>query len=782
MNICLTILSIASLLFPFYDAAAVNSQRESFVGLAEKIESAQAAEKPPMFVLQIGISNYTHQRRLDGVNDVLKMRELLTGDAYKIPAQNIRTLCDGGTFKPRGGGAEIKCDGAATKAVIVKEFESHLISRAREYNKKTGGQAVVVFQFSGHGSQAPDRNGDERDDKKDETLVTWDSQDAPGKNFDISDDEIYALTKKLSPFTDNIVYILDSCNSGSGTRSSDDARSVPARVNPVVPIKAAQTSRGDAATAEKKVEADIAQTDLLPPSKNYIVISAARAGQLALQKDVFDCDTCEQSKKIGTFGILTHYLMQELRNATETTSYRDVMENVRRKVTAEKPSQTPQIEGDDDRIVFKGLSKVKQAGIKIYEAGDKRISVEAGAMQGVGVGTILDIYSIKDEKIATAKVVEAVADKAVAEIVEIKTDKGVVSPSRAVSVEAKDRAVLVSSDLGAARIKFLPDGDAAKLNDADKKIVETLRRRFVRENGKPNASGVDLATGKWNDANAPWDIALLKDRFDKVFADCAQAAPISNDSESNGNQSACENFPAKDKQVFYLADKSFVPLYGFYVEAENADAVDRIERAVAQISRLRSLKAIANDKSRLKNAIVIRPFRFKLDDSKLCASENGAINMVGKEYLNKDVLSKNYKLDLGEVFGLEIVNTSNTPLYVTVLALSTDGSVSILSPEKIGTEKEDGVTLAAKSGKRILLDDNCRDGLPPVMETAAPSGIETFKVIATTTKTTRASFEFLEESGINARGDANASPLTSLADWTTAEVEFEISSKQKNPQ
>lgn len=772
MNIYLTILSLASMVFPFYPAAYLRRETSA----AETIITQ--TEKTPVFVLQVGISDYKYQKKLSGVNDVLQMRKLLTGERYNIPADNILTLCDAGTVKECG-----EKGGAATKANIVAKFNEHLIDNARKYKEKTGGQAIVVFEFSGHGSQAPDQpNGDETDDHKDETFVTWDSQDAPGKNFDISDDEIYALTKKLSRFTNNIVYILDSCHSGSGTRGADDVRSVAARKNPVVPLREIGSGARGEKDLERKTAPDDNGTDLLPPSKNYIVISAARSGQLAQQKDVFECDTCPKSKKIGSLGFLTYYLMEELRNATETTSYRDVMENVRQKVSAERPTQTPQIEGERDRIVFNNLNKVKDAGIVISDVKGKRIFLEAGAMQGLSQGTRLDVYGVKDEKIATAKVVEVVADKAIAEVVEIKSAAGEVSsPTREISAKDRDRAILIAPDLGAARIKFLPDGDdAAKLSNEDKKVIAKLREKFKPDGGRPDARGVDLTAGKWNDALARWDVALLKDRFDKVFADKTRAAPIEKKNQSSNGEIEYEEFPSNEKQVFYLAGKDFVPLYGFYAEADDKDAAERIERAVVQIARLRSTRAIANNKSRLKNTIVARPFSFKIDDAAPCDNK-GNIRMLEKKFLKSEGIAKLYKLNIGEVFGVEITNTSDVPLYIAVLDISTDASVSILSPLDILPESEKGVLLEAKTGRIILRADKCEANSPPVFEAVAPSGVETFKVIAATRLLKRSDFEFLKMGGINSKGDSPLS-LESLSDWTTTDVDFEISSTQTKPQ
>jgi uncharacterized caspase-like protein len=150
----------------------------------------------------------------------MEMRKLLEGERFKVPPANIVTLTNE----------------QATKQKIFAAYQENLIAKAKAYFDRTKKRdAVVLFQFSGHGSQTPDVDGDETD-KLDETLVTYDSQDIKGKNFDITDDEIFALTSELKRYTDNIVYIFDSCHSGSGTRTAEDARRLPPRTTVPEPV------------------------------------------------------------------------------------------------------------------------------------------------------------------------------------------------------------------------------------------------------------------------------------------------------------------------------------------------------------------------------------------------------------------------------------------------------------------------------------------------------------------------------------------------------------------
>jgi hypothetical protein len=81
----------------------------------------------------------------------------------------------------------------------------------------------VYFHYSGHGSQVQDLNGDE-EDGLDETIVPQDGRS--GGVRDIVDDELDVIFSKLR--ARSAVIVLDSCHSGTATRSFDiRARSVP---------------------------------------------------------------------------------------------------------------------------------------------------------------------------------------------------------------------------------------------------------------------------------------------------------------------------------------------------------------------------------------------------------------------------------------------------------------------------------------------------------------------------------------------------------------------------
>src|SRR5271166_2046381 len=167
------------------------SNQES--ALADPADGLRASQGLRGYALLIGINAYLHVRSLSGcVNDVEAM-----GTA----------LVERFGFEP--GNVEVLTGAQATRDGILAAF-NRLVDRPA-----TGD--VVFFQYSGHGSQMTDREGDEPDGM-DETIVPYDSGRDPYPNRDITDDEIFAWLRKLTARTDNVTLVFDCCHSGTINR------------------------------------------------------------------------------------------------------------------------------------------------------------------------------------------------------------------------------------------------------------------------------------------------------------------------------------------------------------------------------------------------------------------------------------------------------------------------------------------------------------------------------------------------------------------------------------
>src|SRR6266849_4884909 len=180
--------------------------------------------QPTKLALLVGINEYGNPQQVSplagSINDVEDMYQVLTTKFEFLP-QNIKVL----------KGPE------ATHANIIAAIQNHLIAKAKPGD-------IVVFHFSGHGSQMKDVTG-KKIGGLEETIVPYDSRDPKGKVFDISGAEIHGLLLQLEKKTQNVTFILDSCHSGTLVRGAR-VRSVAedTRTPPPLPSYAVETTRG----------------------------------------------------------------------------------------------------------------------------------------------------------------------------------------------------------------------------------------------------------------------------------------------------------------------------------------------------------------------------------------------------------------------------------------------------------------------------------------------------------------------------------------------------------
>lgn len=146
--------------------------------------------------LLIGINNYQTINGLQGcINDVTNLRDVLK-TFFGFTNSDIRVLTDD----------------RATKANILARLEK-MVSHGKPGD-------LLIFQFSGHGSQIRDRNNDELNDHMDELICPYDM------NWDdgfITDDMLGNILSKLKKGV-RMEIILDSCHSGTGTRDINPGR------------------------------------------------------------------------------------------------------------------------------------------------------------------------------------------------------------------------------------------------------------------------------------------------------------------------------------------------------------------------------------------------------------------------------------------------------------------------------------------------------------------------------------------------------------------------------
>ncbi|MGD9210616.1 MAG: caspase family protein [Desulfobacteraceae bacterium] len=328
--------------------------------------SGFAAEK---HALLIGITDYGPTPDFDDLkgpqNDVKIMQKLLKNGRFKF--DHVSVLLNE----------------EATHSRIEKAF-NQLADQS-----KSGKVKVVYIYYSGHGSKTKDLNGDEAQLKDlkgnllpsyDQTWVTFGSR-CPKKsvacqnfaaidNYDILDDEISAWLNKIAAGCDQVVFVSDSCHSGSVSRKAvtDGIRRGPVdpREHPL---------------GRKKYN--------YITLKNVIRIGASKDSEMA--GEFTPQGTTDQ------YGVFTWYWVKALSKCSPEDSWSHVFNRAAQVMDHQTPyPQVPQISGAVAMKIFEADFLSYDQSVSVYEVlnnGDeKRLRIAAGSLTGVTKGSI---YTVK---------------------------------------------------------------------------------------------------------------------------------------------------------------------------------------------------------------------------------------------------------------------------------------------------------------------------------------------------------------------------------------------------
>ena len=267
--------------------------------------------------LLVGLNHYPNPaNNLKGcINDVLQTSKLLQ-EAYGFDdARQIRVLTDE----------------RATTAAIVDRLR-WLVG---------GSQAgdVLVFHYSGHGSQVRDRHGDELDDGLDEIICPYDLDwDHP-----FTDDDLHEIVATLAPGA-NLTVILDCCHSGTGLRATawDGAPIRPKSILPPPDVLHRTQPRIEDRGENRRVTMTGSRRELAlrrfgarVAEKGAILMAACRPNQVS-------ADAWIEGDYRGAF---TYFLWKAAGDAGFALTYSDLVQRARHELRYAGYDQVPQIEG-----------------------------------------------------------------------------------------------------------------------------------------------------------------------------------------------------------------------------------------------------------------------------------------------------------------------------------------------------------------------------------------------------------------------------------------------------
>jgi hypothetical protein len=327
----------------------------------------QARTAATHWALLVGISDYINFADVEGgdlpgaEHDARRVRDVLVMKEY-VPESNIRMLLNAG----------------ATRDAIEESITGWLAQNARP------GDNVTIF-FAGHGSQMWDESGDE-DDGLDETIAPADVMAANTAN-DISDDTFNEWLGALP--TDNVVVILDNCNSGTGTRD-------------VTPFSRGRLLARDmnqvprpAAAARRALGGQQDATGFDATETRVLELAAAQPYQVAVDA-FFPAGDGTEAFHGGAF---TTFLVQQLWKADADVSYEEVFEGAHEALKRNRFEQDPYLSTDvslKDRPLFfveGGARGVARVALPVTAVTGARVELGAGLGLGITPGSVFETAS-----------------------------------------------------------------------------------------------------------------------------------------------------------------------------------------------------------------------------------------------------------------------------------------------------------------------------------------------------------------------------------------------------
>lgn len=549
-------------------------------------------------------------------------------------------------------------DEKASGGATRAAFASHLIARAKR-------GAVLFFHFSGHGQQLRDKNGDELDGL-DESIVPGDAQDqsaAAGERTNITDDDFAGWLRTLV----GKLRGADGKVDGSIVLSFDSCFS-------------GTMARGDFIERGRGWDVDLDGPPPIPGSQpvDENSRSAAAKGQAGATLDLDAHDyvlltaarSDQTAKEDGGMGVYSRALVAALTRLPRDSRYSTLMHEIAIEMRKTVSNQSPELEGDADRVLFGAMpGKKAPSFLMVSQVQGDRIKLPVGSLHVVTEGSVYALHRRGQDPLSPATLL------AEAEVIQVE-------PTTSWLRLRASGKTLPEAELAAARVV-----------EKEHVYADQPLRVFCTEAGGGACSSPTLRAAlkgleeaKLIVPSPPGGLQGTASYDVKIVATAAQMALYRPES-----------------------GKSFVEIpTQLKSDALTQALTDRLRAEW----RWRRLFALHGQSDFAKVAVRLMPVRAR-------RSAAGVIQETPTPQAARGVTT--LPLREGELYQMEVHNSSPGPVFLTVLELGPDGRIGILFPRA----DRPGDARIAPSPQPRLLD------LPYVFETEAPLGGWTLKAIAT---------------------------------------------------
>ena len=269
---------------------------------------APASPSQSIYALLVGIDDYTSPvPPLRGcVNDITALETYLKDGIAQLHLLKLTNQ-------------------AATRQAIIDGFRQHL--------RQAGEQDIVLFAYSGHGSQeaAAPEFWHLEPDHLNETLVCYDSR--TDGNWDLADKELDQLIAEVANKCPHTVIILDCCHSGSGTRT--DFQEIAVR-------------RASTNYCQRPLSSYVLAPEVVAPAQSPKISQSGwelSQGRHILLAACRDSQTAKEYRIDGQHrGAFSYFLLNTLRQTNGRLTYRDLFKQTSSLVESSITQQSPQLE------------------------------------------------------------------------------------------------------------------------------------------------------------------------------------------------------------------------------------------------------------------------------------------------------------------------------------------------------------------------------------------------------------------------------------------------------
>ncbi|HIK17745.1 MAG TPA: caspase family protein [Leptolyngbyaceae cyanobacterium M33_DOE_097] len=626
----------------------------------DRYAQALAQSTPRKLALLVGINEYPESSNLSAlqgcVTDVELQRQLLI-HRFGFNSKDILTLTNG----------------QATRKGILTAFETHLIQQAKPGD-------VVVFHYSGHGSQVVDPDKDTPDGLN-STFVPVDSVlplEFPAKGGTVKDIMGHTLFLLMAALqTENVTAVLDSCHSGGGTRG----------------VMRVRSRDGGSSISADPEEFDyqkqwLAKLNLSPAAYKAqrrkgvakgTVIASARRDQLAA-----DAPFSEFYAGAFTY-LMTQYLWQQTGRATVINTVPSVARNTTK---VSSSNQEPQFE-------VKPGSNNEQKPIFFVEKttvpAEAVITKVSGNTAEVWLGGLAPESLVAFDKNAMLAAVDA-SGKSLGQIV-LRSRDGLVGRGQLIQGDVKPGGLLQEQMRGVPTNFSLIVGLDPSLGNELEQAQAILSRT-------PRVQTKSLKAG---------EVHYILARVTPEYAGQLRS------------QKLPEVPPVGSLGLFTPGLEPIPGSFGATKEAI-AQGLTRLQPKFKALLAARLVKLTLNSNaSRLNVAVSMQP----VGKQQLLASQ---FTVRGTQKPPAPpVANLNPQLPLKTAIQFQIQNNEAQDLYLSVLGINSDGEMAVLFPNR-WTESDEAMRILAKGS--LQLPNPTKDGFSLV--TQEPKGATEVLILAST--------------------------------------------------